>query len=255
MQKYGFIFIHGIGDQITGGYSKSFADTLNKKLPGSLFLEINWQVYAQELEQRIFKICGIATSYKFLRKILAFYGADAVIYHPGTRLYESTHELITKAILAMKEHEVDRIILIGHSLGTVMFNNYLWDLTTSSSLGNLSHQVDAEISEYATNSIFLNISMGSPVTIWSSKYTDGGSCIDLEKMKNFKQYINLYSKYDPIAWPMKCINNTYQNQRKLIDYNFNYGSLLLRYTPVSHGQVWDDKRISRFIFNKIKELS
>jgi hypothetical protein len=242
----GVIFLHGIGNNVSSGYSNIMRDSFGESY---FYKEINWQALVEPRQKRLFESCKAKLKYGMFRKLMASYATDAVTYQQESDFYKTAHKLIGDAIKELMSLGVDRIVFVAHSLGTVLVSNFLWDVVNSKSIGNYAYSLDDECKEFLFNSLQDVVFIGSPVSLWSMKYTDGGRCISMDKFNNFRNISNIYSKYDFIAWPLRCINKTYQID-KIVDIPYSYGGFFWKVTPMGHTKIWGDKNLIK----RIKEI-
>jgi hypothetical protein len=251
--KIGWIFLHGVGCVSAQGYSDTYQKEIEKAFPGSVFKEIFWKKYVLNSQDEIYRRSAKNLCYKFLRYFLFLYGGDAIIYKKGSEVYDLVHNELVSTIEKFKSQEVDKIVIIGHSLGTIITMNFLWDVLNPNSQGASLFALSAEVyAEYLKSSLLHVSTVACPAAIWSSKYKDGGECVDFEQFNGLKNVYNIYSKFDFIGWPMKTINGTYDNQKKLIDVEMAYGKSIGKILPICHSQTWDSLPIIRKIIANIK---
>lgn len=252
---YGWILIHGIEAGNDVGFSSKFQSYASRVFPNNIFYEINWKKYIQNFEEKIYLNTRASLKFHILRKPFCQLVGDAESYTSMNQIYASVHEEISQKLDILRSMNVDKIILVGHSLGTIIINNYLWDMTTPDSNGNLLHKCPDIINEMLVDKLLLIATMGSPLAIWAARYPGGGAAIDLNKFRSLTKHINIYSPYDIISWPISNINVSYELETKIKDISYAYGELLYKFTPISHTRCWDDSRLFNIIFREINNAN
>lgn len=250
MDNTGWIFINGVGDDLTENFSKKFTDEIILRTNKPKFYTINWQEEVQDYQDDLV-LKNDLLKYKNFRKLISSYAADALTYYCGSDPYVNIHKQIHEVINNARLDGVQNLVIVAHSLGSIIVMNYLWDIINSDSNGNIYFKSSNENSKFLIRSLRYVFTIGSPIAIWSGQYKNGGVPLDLKKFFNLLYHVNIYSKYDIISWPIKNINSLYLNQNKILDYNINYGSLIYKYTPISHICVWKDKKIIGYIISRV----
>jgi hypothetical protein len=249
--KVGILYVHGIGTQ-----GHNFADrdiALIKKALGKhardvAFSSYCWQLLIEPQERELIQK-NPQVRWKFLRKLLASYGGDALCYQPRhgvDSFYKQAHAGLDDALLRLAyDMEPDGVlVIVAHSLGTIIVNNFIWDYQNSDSVGAaaynpLSHTLDRLRGLYT---------FGSPMAIWSMRYPNGGKPIQLP---NDCVWRNIYSPADIIGWPIKNINNDYAKIGKLSDIRMWVGGLFSRWNPFSHLAYSRSKKIVKMIADDV----
>jgi hypothetical protein len=260
--------IHGIGKQ-----KSDFADQLIAKLtqqfiahlPNNvanpetqLVIEpIHWAPVMQEKEdllwQRLNKTGGL--DFMKMRQFMVEFGADALAYQPLPHerdVYDAIHGVVAQKFhaLAEKAGPTAPLCVIAHSLGTVIASNYLYDLQKG--MDFLPAPVRAHHSETPLEmgeTLALFYTLGSPIALWSLRYNDFGTPINVPAAKLGQYYpnlegewINFYDADDVIGYPLRPLNEAYRKMVKK-DMPVNVGSFLVSWTPLSHLEYWTDDNI------------
>ena len=91
--------------------------------------------------------------------------------------------------------------------------------------------------------------LGSPIPLWSLRYTDFGRPIEVPAPDLTRHYpdikgkwINFYDADDVIGFPLRALNAAYRKVVKK-DVPVNAGSLLVSWTPLSHLEYWTDDEV------------
>jgi hypothetical protein len=260
--------VHGVGkqrpdfaDELKAKLIEQFVERLPGKVPNphtQLVIEpIHWAPAIQEEEELLWKRLNRAGNLDFikLRQFMVEFGADALAYQPLPReraIYEAIHSVVARGLrnLAEQAGADAPLCVIAHSLGTVISSNYLYDLQKGfdflpESVQEYHSQTPLEMGE--TLAFFYTL--GSPIALWSLRYSDFGVPIavpssDLAKYHpNLNgEWINFYDADDVIGFPLRPLNAAY---RKMVtkDVQVNVGSFLVSWSPLSHMQYWTDNDV------------
>lgn len=168
-----------------------------------------------------------------LRDVMLTTAAQAVGYEdePGTGSYEAVHRRIDEAIRAMEwEAPGAPLLIVAHSLGTVVTSNYIWDNPTK-----LQHLKGL-------------VTMGSPLALYAGRYKNFGTAIDLKG----EPWVNLLYPSDVIGWPLRDLNESYR-QQVTEDIILNPGWLTGK-TPVSHTHYWGSGEVAAIVGDMVFKL-
>ena len=265
-QKIAVLILHGAGtpnenfaDKLIDKLKKGFVKKLHdqNKEEEIVFETVFWSnIFAPEQE----KLWEQLTEYRTLnlgrlRRFVLEFLADAVAYQP-TRLrnqnYDQVHALIARAIqrLRIKAGEMAPLCVISHSLGTIIASNYFYDLQfKQENIGNETKWCTSENALEQCQTLALFYTMGSPMAMWSLRYIDFGSPITVPSptIQNYYpnltgEWLNFYDKDDILAFPLKGINEAY-NQAVTADIEVNAGGIFTSWNPLSHLKYDTDKEV------------
>lgn len=272
-QKIAVAIIHGAGSQ-----GPDFADPMivkiihqfQSRLPDDnqsvqdklVFRSIYWaNILAKK--QRILwntvKDDDDALNFDDIRKFIINFGADAVAYQPGANrreMYNNVHQTMATALneLAVEAGPQAPLCIIGHSIGTVVTHNYLFDLGQKMIADK---KFDASITPLeAGKTLGLLYMMGSPLALWSLRY-DNYQAIDFPGQKvttlypNIKpKWLSFYDKDDILAFPIRSLSAGHQDlyqQGLLQDKAVNVGGFFSSWNPLSHLEYWTNDLIIQTI--------
>jgi hypothetical protein len=257
--------VHGIGKQkpdFAGELIKKLTERFVEHLPGNvanphtqIVIEpIHWAPVMQQTEEQLWKRLSRTGNLDFikLRQFMVEFGADALAYQPLPRertVYDAIHGAVARGFrnLAEKAGTKAPLCVIAHSLGTVIASNYLYDLQKGfeylpEAVQENSTQTPLEMGQ--TLAFFYTL--GSPIALWSLRYTDFGVPIavpspDLAKHhpKINSEWINFYDPDDVVGYPLRSLNAAYRKVVKK-DIMINAGSFLISWSPLSHMEYWTD---------------
>lgn len=270
-QKIGIIIIHGAGTptedfaaemivRITKGFRKrlSIDDAEQELVFEPIFWSSIFELEQRELWEKVRE--GTNLNYHWLRRFVIDFMGDAIAYQPtvlGNQNYDNVHSLVAESISKLRKRigPDAPLCVISHSLGSVVAGNYFYDLQYnrenigSKTKENYSH---TPIEQCETLTLFYTL--GSPIALWSLRYTDYGAPITVPARRIQEKYpaiqgewLNFYDKDDVLAYPLKAINTAYKDA-VTEDVPVNSGGLLTSWNPLSHNQYdTDDEVISRIV--------
>lgn len=257
--------IHGVGKQnpdfaagLIGKLTAAFVEQLPQNVPHpqtQLVIEpIHWAPAMQTEEELLWKRVSKNNNLDFikLRRFMVEFGADALAYQPlphERAIYEAIHSIVARGFrnLAEKAGETAPLCVVAHSLGTVIASNYLYDLqkgyeTLPDPVQTYHRQTPLEMGE--TLAFFYTL--GSPIALWSLRYTDFGRPIEVPSPDLVKHYpdlkgewVNFYDVDDVIGYPLRPLNEAYRKVVKK-DVEIDAGSMLVSWSPLSHMEYWTD---------------
>jgi hypothetical protein len=275
MKKIAVAIIHGVGTQ-----GADFADDMIRMLKERFardlksceanpetqleFEFVHWAPVLQNTQDELWKrmVKGGDMDFRRLRKFMVDFAADAVAYQPAISeqlTYNRIHTKMAESLgkLAQRAGADAPLCVVSVSLGTVIASNYFYDLqndtpqkplvpnTVRSKIGN------TPLEKGETFALFYTL--GSPLALWSLRYENFGSPIDVPSSKLAKhhaplkgEWINLYDEDDVIGYPLKTLNPLYRERVKA-DKTVNVGGILTSWNPASHLKYWTDAEVIKTI--------
>ncbi len=179
-----------------------------------------------------------------------------VISYEGT-VYTAIHECIDASVETLdtaSARESTRsdpadLTVLGHSLGSVIASDYLWDHTRTS----------VEPHHLAGRSLSIKnvILMGSPMALYALRNNPGADRAQLADSLSAPiqvdpdggLWLNCYDPQDPIAFPLKPIH-AYE-EAGVIDYPVKAGNWLTGWNPASHVGYWRSAEVASTIGHKL----
>lgn len=246
------VIIHGIGRQ-DKTYADDFIRLISEEyyrrtgLRNLVFSPICWQEKIEPLESALFKKVS-HLGWREFRDILISFAGDAICYQRGddSTVYDSVNSLISDSLdILSSSNPGSPLCLVSHSMGTIISSNFLWDVYHS----------NFEASDGVrnmVNNLELFYTLGSPLSLWSVRYTDGGMPLVLPSIA---KWYNIYSSNDIIGSPLKLINSRYSDLLNLFDVEIEAGSWLTKWTPLSHNEYWYDNRIINHLVSNLVTLN
>ena len=251
--KIAIFAIHGIGNN-GPDFANEFVTLLESQTKDLTNVELkvfpcSWKDLVRTTEDQLdSKIANLG--WKTLRMFMIEFVGDAVAYQLSDTtndVYSAIHQRVDSVLSEASDWLGDGGVLlwIGHSLGTIITNNFIWDAQNKDSDGNKYYTASLK-SQKALQSLKTLFTIGSPILVWSLQNVDGGSPINVNK------WVNAYSAYDVIGYPLKDINNAYAQDPKITDIELNVGGLVGKYLPTSHMDYFTDPKFVKLIVDEIK---
>ncbi|RKQ35660.1 chemotaxis protein [Oceanobacillus halophilus] len=276
-KKLAVAIFHGAGtpeedfaDAMISKLEKRFRKELNDKQSYEkyfVFKPIHWSTVFEKEQAELWNRlkANEDLDYARLRRFVIEFLADAIAYQPTNQPnqnYDKVHAYVASAINELKEKAGPDapLCVISHSLGTVVASNYFYDLQYKKEKRGLETRKctgNSPLEQCETLSLFYTT--GSPLALWSLRYIDFGAPITVPSDKIKKLYpqlqgewINFYDKDDVLAFPLKHINETY-NQAVTKDISVNAGGIITSWNPLSHFHYDKNEKVIKTIAKSLVE--
>ena len=185
------------------------------------------------------------------RQVLALVG-DVIAYEAGPEnpVYRAIHAEVERgldALCADRNGAHEPLTFIGHSLGSVIASDYVWDQTHGQ-----THHLEKHGFELV-NMVLL----GSPMALYSLRGNAGGGAESIRESLSAPVqidpadgwWLNLYDRQDPLACPLEPIE-AYQ-RAGVIDCAVSAGTWLTGWNAGSHTGYWRSHRVASVIGYKL----
>ena len=275
-QKIAVAIIHGIGKTPPDFADKMIQD-LRARFGGhgadthDLVLKpVYWSPLMQGVEDELTRRVkqGGPQGYGSLREFMISFAGDAIAYQPAPRerdVYNKIHQVVAHSLRSLAEEAgpAAPLCVISHSLGTIIASNFFYDLQTHPVRKVIADSViasmgDSPLDRGETLSLFYTL--GSPIALWSLRYTDFGSPLSVPAPTLEKRYpglggewINYFDKNDVIAYPLKTVNGAYATAVKE-DRMVSVGNIFTTFTPFCHTAYWTDPNVTSPIAQALVNL-
>ena len=273
--------VHGIGKQepdfwkpmakdLTARFADAAGITKKAAAEALVFEPVFWAPVLAKKEGMLWSrlLEGGELDFLSLRRFMVEFAADAIAYQPRPgegAVYEDVHAVFAEAMaqLAVRAGPSAPLVVISHSLGTVVASNYIYDLQkTFPAVGvgrndlipkKAREKIGDTPLEHGTTLAWL-VTMGSPIALWSLRYAEFGVPVAVPA-PGFRAvhpalkcgWINFFDEDDVIGYPLKSI----YGDAILLDRQVNSGGLLASWNPLSHNGYWDDEDVTRKISKEI----
>lgn len=278
--KIAIAIIHGVGitrpDYATGTIAdlkRRFAETTKADPDAALaFRPVYWAPVLQRPEFELWRRLqqGGRLEYKTLRRFMVNFVADAFAYQPADHKrdqYEAIHAVVARGLRALADiaGRDAPLVVIAHSLGTIVASNFFYDLSRSRSpLGRrvlaAMHLRRGPLEKGETLTCLFTL--GSPLALWSLRYRDFGSPLNVPSPKlathhralvRLAGWENYYDPNDILGFPLKKLNPAY-GRTVTRDVPVSVGGMLTRWNPLSHRRYLTDKEITAPIAARLAAL-
>jgi hypothetical protein len=283
------VFVHGINVDCQD-YHASMRDLMTEMLPRDArqyvtFRSVFWADIVRGRQQEYLAYARTKPKSKFrdtwLHKLVIEGLGDAVAYQraqptsqrpqpSGASLksyYCEIQERLTKTICdtATKNDDARPLVFIGHSLGCHIISTYVWDMRKQQIEGAGPSPLErletfAAFITMGSNMPLFTFTLGArevfPITHGPDRNKPGFPGSKLTKQVGKQaQWLNFYSKNDPLGYPLKPINEDYDNCERISDIHTRseglWRSFLMRgvLRPVlaekAHSGYWCDRKIAK----------
>ncbi len=257
--KVAVLVIHGMGRQ-----KPSFANDMiteindyiddGKLNPDDICWKgIYWAPEIQEKENKLMNILENGESDVDairLRKFVVSVLGDAVAYqnvpNKSNNMYYRIHKIINQSI---RELRVDigedlPVIIMAHSLGCTMINDYIWDrqrANNNDEFGQTAFERLETLSGIITFGCNIPLFTLAYAPVTSIKFPPENLPDDL---KQKAEWLNFYDPDDILGYPLKGLSDSYHNTVTR-DITINSGGILTSWNTTSHTQYWTDNSFTK----------
>lgn len=198
--------------------------------------------------------------YPGMRWVLVHFVGDAIAYDrgPNPENYGVIHRVLAEGLVRLSQRagETAPLCIIGHSFGTVLTSDYIYDQQVSATQARdlVPPEVEAVVggSPLAQgDTLTWFYSLGSPLALWSLRYPDGEFSRPIQvpgiAVKDYYprlrgEWINVYSKQDIFAYPLRPLGPAYA-QAVQEDRDVRLGTWPLSLTPLVHPFFWSNRAL------------
>ena len=245
---------HGIG-QVSTGYSHPLRDAVISRVTarGLPATALHWQevLWSDILDPRQQRYLDTATArhrlgWTCLRAPIMSSMSDALAYQRvadhASGAYVAIHTRVAAALKAVRAATGPEtpVVLIGHSLGAVVWSNYVWDLQHDGAVEPARAAATCPLTRLET--LAGMVSFGTTLPLFALAYQDPqpitfpGPCLP-EELASASRWLNLFARSDVLGWPLAEICPAYA-ALPLEDRAVTIGNWWRRHTPLSHTAYW-----------------
>lgn len=243
--KCAILTIHGIGTQ-QKGFAQNFHTKLEEKLDIDelKFYEFEWQHLIEPQED--FLINALEhLRWKKTRSFMLEYVGDAIAYAKDSSFYKTCHQALDEKLKEIQSWLGDgHLYIVAHSLGSVIIYDYIYNAENFHAKANMVFRATAAST---LNNLECLITCGSPIFLYSLQKYEGGDPI------NIKKWVNVYSPFDVIGYPVKRINKKFEQSLTINDEKIICGNWLSFWNPMSHISYLDSGRFTKIVCDLIKK--
>lgn len=236
LKKAAILHLHGQGGTKEHASDEMFHNIIDSLIGAESFYFQPIKYYSplyKNQNKMIDKVDSSDASYMCVREnLIQSFGDTATIYH-DTRSYDQVSNTIKSAVLEAKEKIVSNgpIFVIAHSLGSMMFSNYMWDMQQAGI-------IDPQIAGIYTT--------GSPMHIFLSGM-DYNKIEPIQKTHDKFEWINFWNPKDLISSELGLLSKKYYKLVK--DVKVKRG-----FPVAAHGKYAGDDKVIDEIVESIERI-
>ncbi|MCM0084279.1 hypothetical protein L4X63_22090 [Geomonas sp. Red32] len=160
-------------------------------------------------------------------------------------IYYRIHDQVHAALVALYEKlggEDRPLVVIAHSLGSVIMSNYIWDRQKGKDVDRYGAspfermETLAGLVTLGTNIPFFTMTESPVVSIEFPPNTLP------EKVRRRAKWLNLYDSDDVLGWPLKPLSPSYADAVSE-DIEVSVGNILTAWNPANHAAYWTDDEV------------
>ncbi|MBK8871027.1 MAG: chemotaxis protein [Elusimicrobia bacterium] len=273
--KIAVMFVHGIG-RPEPAFADGMMDLLNRKFRSDtgaddlVMRPAFWAPVLQDAENELWRrmAAGGPMDFVKLRRFMVDFAADAIAYQPAPKekiVYEGVHRVLAATLKTLADQAGPQapLVVVAHSLGTVIASNFFYDLQARSAPKKVPASVAKTMGKSPLDrgeTLSLLFTLGSPIALWSLRYKDFGKPIQVPSpgFKGFYPkavggWTNFYDQDDVIGYPLRTINAAYSKAVNE-DRAVNVGGLLSSWNPTSHTEYWTDRDVVNGVSSQLATL-
>ena len=262
--KLGIFIIHGMGNpesSFADGLIRRFTRRLGDQAADVQFTSCYWSPILQEQQDVTWGrlLQSNKMDAKAIRKWVVSALGDPVCYlsgymKNGSPVYQLIHEQIrqdlSKLALRLQNADSKPLMVLAHSLGSVIMSNYLWDEQAGNGIGTNAFEKGETLTSFTTygSNIPMFLPPSPPIT-----------CIKFPsqnipaKYKNVARWINVFDPDDILGYPLKDIWDNTQGT-VIEDRDINVGIWPLSESPLSHTFYDKDDDFLDIVVEHAKEI-
>ena len=256
-KKVGVLLVHGMG-LVADDFAHDTINALRERVSGRGLNrdDIAWQsVYwapnlsARETQLWVDLAADHDLNWAKLRKFFVNAFGSSTAYHlsqdRSDNFYDKVHGTVLDSLKELRAKlggEDKPVIVIAHSLGSVIMSNYIWD-----------RQKGKDAARYGATALERMETLAGLVTLGSNIPFFTLACNQVvsiefpppglpEKLKKKAKWLNLYDADDVLGWPLKQLSLSYGDAVSE-DLEVNVGNILTSWNPANHAAYWNDDSV------------
>lgn len=263
--EIGVLVVHGMGVQASD-FADDFINEVNGRLErhGVMLGIIGWQpAYWADLlngpERKLWDDLSRSHDLDWvsIRKFMINMFADALAYQrvPGEThdMYRGIHERIHDHLVNLRTalgNSDTPLVVVAHSLGSVIMSNYIWDEQKGRGLGNNPFERMETLTGLVT--------FGSNIPLFTLALPEVQSIAFPptplpEPLKAKAKWLNFFDADDVLGYPLKPLSPSYGNAVSE-DIEINVGGLFTSWNPISHTEYWTDNDFTEPVARLIGDI-
>jgi hypothetical protein len=181
--------------------------------------------------------------------------ADAAAYYPTPpqatqSTYARVHDIIDTAMAELEQQVTEdaQLVVLAHSLGAHIMSNYIYDVTQKQ---NDPRTRPDGFQSFQRLKHFVTFGANIPVFTFSLRSVQPirFPAAEADAAQPEGWWRNYYSRFDPLGYPLEPVPGYAGpvERGEIFEERVDVGSLLSRFTPVSHNAYWSAPQMARRI--------
>jgi hypothetical protein len=283
--ELGVVIIHGMGDP-KRTFAQPLIDGLTQLLgndaPAVAFESCFWSDILQDGEDEVWRrLQGSKTRMEldFARKWIVGSLGDPTGYlsgyeRAGTPAMHLVHQRFAESLASVEARLADPastpIVVLAHSLGTVVVTNYLWNLEREAGEVGTPEVAAVHPGRAAVRKTFGDtpaqqlktlaglITFGCNIPLFLPP-TPHYECVRFprpalpQKLRDAAQWVNIYDPFDILGYPLSNLFDVW-NDTEIIDITLDAGPFPISKTPLSHNYYWTDGAFQSMVVDELKRV-
>ena len=270
LAKLGALIIHGMGNQ-EADFANDMIAELSSRISGLgaspadvAWRSVHWAPVLSTKQDQLWDDLSGSNNldWAWLRKFVINSLGDAIAYlkrvpNQPPDVYQQIHQKVHDAVVDLRSdlgNEDKPLIVIAHSLGSIIMSNYIWDEQNpvpSAGLGfggTPFEKMETLTGFFTFGSNIALVSLAYdpivgiafPSPSLASHFPAGTPPADLQSAA---KWVNFYDADDVLGYPLKPLSASYDAAVRE-DREINVGGLLTSMTPLSHVKYWTDNDLT-----------
>lgn len=262
----GILVVHGIGVQ-RPDFADDFIAEMTDRLQGLGIMPgtVRWEAaywadlldgHERDLWSRLSRDNDL--DWMTVRQFFINVFADAIAYQRKPDSSDDTyidihariHEHLAKLRVSLGNQD-SPLIVIAHSLGSVIMSNYIWDEQRYQRLGHNAFERMETLSAFVTFGSNIPLFTLALPQVVSIAFPPAQLPADLRAKA---RWLNFFDADDVLGYPLKPLSQSY-NQAVSADLEINVGGLFTSWNPLSHEDYWTDNDFTRPVAQLIQDIA
>jgi len=257
VKKVGVLFIHGVGS-FSDDFAHDSIQELRNRISGRglnrdeiVWESVYWAPVLSGRENQLWVDLSAEHDLNWakLRKffINAFGNAAAYQAGPGRAdcVYHRIHQQVHQSLVELKGKlggEDKPLIVVAHSLGSVIMSDYIWDRQQGRDAGRYGGSPFERL-----ETLCGLVTLGSNIPLFTLGHSPV-ACIKFpppglpEQFRKRAKWLNLYDSDDVLGWPLKPLSLCYADTVSE-DIEVSVGNILTSWNPGNHAAYWTDDSV------------
>ena len=261
-KRLGILIIHGMGDPRPDFASEQIA-TIRSRLGNAAgavaFEACHWSPIVQQSQDRTWeRMLTSRMDAKRIRRWVVSSMGDPVCYlsgffRAGRPVYAQIHECVRDRLAAlaaqMSEPDTTPLLVLAHSLGSVIMSNYLWDENNGHGVGRTAFERGDTLTKLITYGS--NLPLFLPPTPATCIKFPSPRAPDL--LRDLARWTNVYDPDDVLGYPLRDVWDDTQGTA-IHDVVINVGAWPVSETPFAHTAYVTDPGFLTLVTEQIHDL-